>query len=192
MANNNGTLKMKITGTAMWAHVRKPETYKGNELGYSIHVVMEDDALKKFEGAILEFLADELENGSLKDTRVDRRTAPTLPIKEDKNGKLSVKAKTKHYIENKATGERMQRILPIFDKTGQPLDTSILIGNGSIVQVAVEAKPYVIHSKNYGITLYLSAILVKELKEYNADKNATSYGFDIEESEDTDGEELEF
>ena len=33
----------KLNGTACWAHTDSPETYDGNEIGYSIMVKLEND-----------------------------------------------------------------------------------------------------------------------------------------------------
>ena len=36
------------------------------------------------------------------------------------------------------------------------------------------------NAKNYGITLRLNAVLVKDLKEYSGGGSAEGYGFDVE------------
>ena len=103
-----------------------------------------------------------------------------LSVKEDKEYGECFKAKTKHEYKNKQTGELIKKKLAVFDKYGEPLPIGTKIGNGSKVQVAVTASPYVMNAKNYGITLRLNAVLVKDLKEYG-NGSADSYGFDIED-----------
>lgn len=168
----------KLNGTACWAHTDSPETYEGNELGYSIMVQLEsDEKTEAFKNALEEYfneVVDQLEK------KPNRKVPMNLSVKEDKEYGECFKAKTKHEYKNKQTGELIKKKLAVFDKYGEPLPLGTKIGNGSKVQVAVTASPYVMNAKNYGITLRLNAVLVKDLKEYG-NGSADSYGFDIED-----------
>lgn len=183
-------MKIKLNGKSKWAFTNKPEQYEGNDIGYSIQVEMDTDKLNALKESLIEFFNEELANGSLKGKKIDAKATIQLPIKEDDNGNELVKAKTKHFYINKATGERINRTLPVFDKFGKPLSTSVNIGNGSEIQVACEASAYVASKKSYGVTLYLTGVLVKELIEYNGGTTASALGLDVEEA--PNDEEAEF
>jgi hypothetical protein len=53
------------------------------------------------------------------------------------------------------------------------------LGHGSILKIAFSPTPFHLSAKNNGVTLYLNAIHVIELKEYEA--GFGSFGFDKEE-----------
>lgn len=67
----------------------------------------------------------------------------------------------------------------IFDKSGHIIPPEILIGNGSLVQVAYTENVY--DAFGGGINLYLNAVKVVELVEYQ-NKTAQGYGFDVEDA----------
>lgn len=169
---------MKLNGTAVWAHTDSPETYEGNEIGYSIMVRLESDEKTEQLKNALEEIFNEAEDQLEK--KANRKVPINLSVKEDKDLGECFKAKTKHEFKDKTTGQLVRRKLAVFDKYGEPLPAGTKIGNGSKVQVAVTAEPYVMNAKTYGITLRLNAVLVKDLKEYNGGGSAENYGFDIE------------
>lgn len=174
----------KLNGTAVWAHTDSPETYEGNEIGYSIMVRLEsDEKTEQFKNA-LEELFNEAEEQL--DKKPNRKVPMNLSVKEDKELGECFKAKTKHEFKDKTTGQLVRRKLAVFDKYGEPLPVGTKIGNGSKVQVAVTADPYVMNAKNYGVTLRLNAVLVKDLKEYTGGGSAENYGFDVEAKSELD------
>lgn len=183
------TKAITLKGTAFWAHVVKPEVYEGNELGYSVQVQLDSvEATDKIKNDLEEFWEDNKPEG-----KIDPKVAPNLSVKETPNGDECFKAKTKHYIED-ANGQKIPKKLPIFKADGEPMEAGTLIGNGSKVQVNVTPAVYRTSSKNFGVTLYLNAILVSELVPYG-DRDAESYGFDVvpkTEVGDDDEEDMEF
>ena len=183
------TKAITLKGTAFWAHVVKPEVYEGNELGYSVQVQLDsEEATAKLKNYLEEFWEDNKPEG-----KIDPKTAPNLSVKETPNGDECFKAKTKHYIED-ANGQKIPKKLPIFKADGEPLEAGTLIGNGSKVQVNVTPAVYRTSSKNFGVTLYLNAILVADLVPYG-ERDAESYGFDVvpkAEVGDDDEEDMEF
>lgn len=174
-----------LSGTACWAHTDSPEVYEGNEIGYSIMVKLEsDEKTEAFKNA-LEELFNEAE--AQLDKKVNRKVPINLAVKEDKEYGECFKAKTKHEFKDKVTGELVKRTLRVFDKYGDLLPKGTKIGNGSKVKVKVTADPYIMSSKNYGITLRLNAVLVEELKEYTGGgSTAESFGFEVAEKPDND------
>lgn len=174
-----------LSGTACWAHTDSPEVYEGNEIGYSIMVKLEsDEKTEAFKNA-LEELFNEAE--AQLDKKVNRKVPINLAVKEDKEYGECFKAKTKHEFKDKVTGELVKRTLRVFDKYGDPLPKGTKIGNGSKVKVKVTADPYIMSSKNYGITLRLNAVLVEELKEYTGGgSTAESFGFEVAQKPEND------
>ena len=186
-ANFNNLKTIKVKGTVKWAHVWQPAMYQGNPLGYEIDLYPDADKLPKIEEYLLQTFADAVEDMDA----INMKVEPTLPIKEDKEGVQFIKAKAKHQYQNRTTGEMVKRVLPIFDKYGQPLAEGTLIGNGSELNVVLRVRPYRVTSKNFGIALDIQAIQVLNLVEYGA-KSAIDYGFDVEEPTDiTDVNSLE-
>lgn len=190
-------MNIKLNGKAKWAMVRKPEVFQGQEVGYSICLEMPQEKLEAYKKAMEQYFHDELETGTLKGKRINPKVPMHMGVKEDNEGNEMVKAKTKTFYIDKSTGERVNKTIPIFDKYGRILDENILIGNGSDVQVACEARPYVVRKDLYGIALYLKAVQVVNLVEYNSGGGeASAYGFDVvdlpKEEETAEYEEVEF
>lgn len=143
-----------------------------------------DEKTEAFKNA-LEELFNEAE--AQLDKKVNRKVPINLAVKEDKEYGECFKAKTKHEFKDKTTGELVKRTLRVFDKYGEPLAKGTKIGNGSKVKVKVTADPYIMSSKNYGITLRLNAVLVEELKEYTGGgSTAESFGFEVAQKPDND------
>lgn len=183
---------IRINGTALWAFLSKPQTYNGKEIGYEITVVVSEEAKEKIKEYLLSVYIDEVKGGSLKNVKLDPKVDPMLPIKETKEG-WEIKARTKHFYKDKNTGEERKKTIPVFDKYGRPLPENALVGNGSVVQVSATPRAFSANSRTYGMTLQLNAVLVTELKEYNAGRSALFYGFDIAEPEEgINGESVEF
>ena len=189
MATNTPKTKpITLKGTAFWAHLSKPEKYQGTEIGYSIEVKLEsEEANKKLEN-YLENFWEEQKTERFSDKKISAKASPHLPLKEDNEGNTVFKAKTKHYFEDKVTGERINRTIPVFDSTGKPLPAGTLVGNGSKVQINVTPAAYCLSSTNFGVKLLLNAVLVSELVEYNSSKSASAYGFEVTEDNEVNDE----
>lgn len=180
MANNQ--MQLKIRGKAYWAHVHSPETYEGQQLGYSIMVKIDDDKLEALKNK-LENLFNEAETTMAK--KPNRKKPMNLSIKEDSKAGECIKAKTKHYYKNRETGEITPKTLPVFKKNGEPLEQGVKIGNGSEVIINVTPSPYVVNSSTYGVQLRLNAVQVLNLVEYGT-PSAQAFGFDIEDDDEDD------
>lgn len=101
-----------------------------------------------------------------------------MGYREDQNGDIIFKFKTKATITTKA-GDTIKKTVPVFDAKGNPVD--VPIGNGSIVRVAFQVIPYWKSSTNAGLTLYLDAVQVIKLIEYNCGGSFDSFGFTEED-----------
>lgn len=66
----------------------------------------------------------------------------------------------------------------LFDIYDQDISNDIIIGTGSLIQVAFKVNFYEVGDKR-GMNLYLQAVMVKKLIQYQGMK-ATDYGFKVE------------
>lgn len=167
----------KITtpkGTALYPHLRKPEYYEGAEVGYTIQMRFSKEDTDK----LIEALENELDaaKGS-SDFKGKKWTNARIGTKEDKNGDIVFKFKTKTSYKTKA-GDIVQRTVPIFDAKGKPIKGDI--GTGSICKVRFTTNPYHKSATNCGLTLYLDAVQVIDFKEPGG-ASAESFGFDVED-----------
>lgn len=167
----------KITtpkGTALYPHLRRPETYEGAEVGYTIQMRFSQEDTDK----LIEVLGNELDAAiGSSDFKGKKWQNPRLGTKEDKNGDTIFKFKTKTSYKTKA-GDTVQRIVPIFDAKGKPIKGDI--GTGSICKVRFTVNAYHKSASNCGLTLYLDAVQVIDFKEPGG-ASAESYGFDVED-----------
>ena len=187
-------IKMKSTltkgktpkGMAMYPYLKNPETYEGNEIGYTIQLILSEKDTKSFI-AILEKELSVAQAETFKGKKWAR--TPHLSYRENSDGDIVFKFKTKHVIKTKA-GDEIKRTVPIFDSKGKPIDVSI--GNGSIVRLAYTIIPYHKSSTNNGLTLYLDAVQVINLVEYQGTHStAEAFGFEEEEGYSSDDEQAE-
>lgn len=153
-------------GEAKWAWVHKAkapfagDTDKG--LKFMIDIVFDpkDPAWSKW-GAEFRTLAETLGGRGVK-----------LPIKKevDEND-----TPTGRLFTTFKTGEQYPP--GVFDRYGNPIPSSVMIGNGSKVQVSYTMNYY--EGFGGGINLYLSAVKVVDLVEYKG-RSAEGYGFEVE------------
>jgi len=172
-----------IKGKANWAKVSVPDTKWNPEGEYSIQVIMPEEEAAKIEEKLQELLdvyVEELvnEKPQIKKTL---KTADLLPKEYDENGdetgNVIFKCKRKAKITSKKSGKVYEQHVTVVDAKKKP--TTVDIGNGSTVKVAVDPNPYYVAStKTAGISLRLQAVQVIDLVEY---KGKASDVFDEEE-----------
>jgi hypothetical protein len=173
-------------GEALYPRLTTPDVYNGQPVGYSIQMRFSDESTK----ALIDEITKEWENAKLNDDAVKGKkfangTIPYLGYREEDDGSVTFKFKTKHEYTDKETGEVKKRVVPVFDTKGKLLDVNL--GNGSKVIVAYQMNPYFTSNKNYGVTLYLDAVQVIDLIEYNGGGTAASFGFDVQDNCEEDG-----
>lgn len=165
-------------GKAIYPHLRTPDMYEGNDLGFTIRLMPSVEDAQKFE----EFLRRELDKAAtLPEFAGKRLNDPNalIGMGETKEGDTVFKFKTKSSYRTKS-GDIMNRVVPIYDSQGKPLPKNVDIGHGSIVKVAFSIQPYYKTKTIRGLTLYLNAVQVLELVE-RGDADAASFGFGAEE-----------
>lgn len=173
-------------GTAFFPHLRTPEEYEGNEIGYTCKIILSKEDTDKLEA----FLEKELEAAKQSEEFKGKKwlSEPSMGTGETKDGEIFFKFKKKASFVSKKTKEVIQTTVPIFDAKGKPLPKDIEVGNGSRVRVAFSVMPFHMSKNNNGLSLRLEAVQVIELKQYGA--NADSFGFKEEDGYSAPGEEV--
>jgi hypothetical protein len=170
-------------GIASWANIRREEEYQGKPTGYKSITV-------KFPLEVTQKLLEQLETTyneikkyapCFKGAKPAKGSKPNFGTKLDKDGDIVFKFRTKSQGKNPRTGETWDKTINVFDSAGKPV--LVEIGNGSSVQVAYEIGPKFVDGTKYGLNLYLSAVMVKNLVQYQPGQvSAESFGFDIEDA----------
>ena len=176
MAKSNFLKVTSPKGEAFYPYLKSPEMYEGNPVGFTIQAAFG----KKDTEALIKTLEAELERAK-GDPAFKGKTwqkEPAMGYREKPDGTIMFKFKTKHEYER--DGETVKRKVPVFDAKGKP-DNDVNIGNGSTVKIAFQVVPFWKSARNNGVTLYLDAVQVLELKEYSGGGSAGAYGFCEEE-----------
>lgn len=181
MAKSNYLKVTSPKGEAFYPYLKSPEMYEGDPVGYTIQVKYS----KKDTEALMAAIEAELERAK-GDPAFKGKTwmkEPAMGCREKPDGSIMFKFKTKHEYER--DGEIIKRKVPIFDAKGKPTDVNL--GNGSIVKIAFQVVPFWKSARNNGVTLYLDAVQVLELKEYSGGSgSAGAFGFGEEEGFEAD------
>lgn len=171
---NNNFISVK--GTALFPHLRTPEEYQGSEIGYTIKLSPSAEDVIKMEKVLRNELAKAATLPEFSGKGLDSEDA-YIGKGETNNGEVFFKFKTKASYINR-NGERVERKVPIFDTEGNMIPDDVNVGHGSIVRVAYTPRPYYKSKRIKGITLYLNAVQVIQLKSFT--QGADSFGFDTE------------
>lgn len=172
-----------IKGKAEWAKIHTPDTKFNPDGDFSINVIMSEEEAAPIEEKLQELLdvyVEELlkENPKIKNTL---RKADVLSREVDENGdetgNVVFKCKRKAKIHSKKSGKTYEQRVTVVDSKKKP--TTVDVGNGSIVKVAVDPSPYyVAATKMSGMSLRLQAVQIIDLVEY---KGSAASVFDEEE-----------
>lgn len=167
------TIYTTAQGTAQYPHLRVPESYEGQEIGYTIKLLMSQENTAKFKLFLEKELAKAAESPEFKGKSF---AGANMGLSTDKDGNEVFKFKTKATFQNR-NGETFKKTLSIFDAFGKPVPEEINVGHGSIVKVAFSTKAYWKNRNMKGLTLYLEAVQVIELKEGFGGASADEFGF---------------
>lgn len=104
---------------------------------------------------------------------------------EEPTGEVEFRFNMKASGVSKKTGKEWTRRPGLFDAKGKPIDfTKVKVYGGSIVKVAFTVGAWFNNTNGeYGITCYLEAVQVLELRSGNS-RSASSYGFGVEDEYD--------
>lgn len=167
-----------IKGNALWAKVFEPDTRYVPEGEYSIQVSMPEtqaaEVCEQLESMAQAKLSEVVKEQPKLKAVLSTRIPFDLDTDEAGNPTGNILFKTKMKARIKSRDGRVYEQKPaVVDAKRTPMDGSQLIGNGSLVKVAVEPVPYMMQStKQVGVTLRLKAVQIINLVEYG--KTATS------------------
>lgn len=106
---------------------------------------------------------------------------PEYDQSDEPTGNFRWRFKTAAFVENRNTGRKQARTVPIFDSMNQRIRLKEEPGNGSIIRVNFVAAPYFVEGQAMGgLSLYLNAVQVIELRK-SGERSAADYGFSEEE-----------
>ena len=161
-----------IKGKSLWSKVFDPDTRFVEEGEYSTQVVVpEAEAAQVCEQ--LDALIDEEFNKIVKDKPALKATLSKRPVTEpdidqdgNATGNVVFKSKLKAKIRSK-TGAVYNQKPNVVDAKRNPMTGIQLVGNGSLVKIAVEPITYYMpSSKQVGVSLRLKAMQVIDLVEH--------------------------
>ena len=161
-----------IKGNALWAKVFEPDTRYVPEGEYSIQVIVPEteaaEVCEQLENMAQAKLAEVVKEQPKLKNVLSTRTPFDPETDEAGNLTGNVVFKTKMKARIKARDGRVYEQKPaVVDAKRTPMDGSQLIGNGSLIKVAVEPAPYMMQStKQVGVTLRLKAVQIINLVEY--------------------------
>ena len=139
----------KISGTAYWAKVHQPHFDQYNEQGiFSIDVTVDAKTKKQLQALGL---------GPRNKNKGDER-----------NDFITIKRK---YTRKDGTKNLAPRVV---DSKRTPISSDILIGNGSLVNVAFDTYDYNVGG-NQGVGASLTAVQVTKLVEYSPSENLDEF-----------------
>ena len=138
-----------ISGTAYWAKVHQPHYDQYNEKGiFSIDVTVDAKTKKQLQ---------------------DLGLGPRIKTKDDERGEfITIKRK---YTRRDGTKNSAPRVV---DSKRAPVSPDILIGNGSLVNVAFDTYDYDMKG-NKGVGASLKAVQVTKLVEYSPSENLDEF-----------------
>ena len=138
-----------ISGTAYWAKVHQPHFDQYNEQGiFSIDVTVDAKTKKQLQ---------------------DLGLGPRIKTKDDERGEfITIKRK---YTRKDGTKNSAPRVV---DSKKTPISSDVLIGNGSLVNVAFDTYDYNVKG-NQGVGSSLKAVQVTKLVEYSPSENLDEF-----------------
>jgi len=163
-----------IKGKSLWAKVFEPDTRFVDDGEYSTSVIVpEAEAAEVCEQ--LESLIDDEYNKVVKEKPQLKATLSKRPVTEpdydqdgNETGNVVFKTKLKAKIRGK-NGQVYSQKVNVVDAKRNPMSGDQLVGNGSLVKVAVEPVTYVMQStKQVGVSLRLKAMQVIDLVEHGS------------------------
>lgn len=173
-----------IKGNALWAKVFDPDTRYVPEGEYSIQVVVPEtqaaEVCEQLDNMAQAKLSEVVKEQPKLKAVLSTRAPYELETDEAGNptGNILFKTKMKARITSR-DGRTYEQKPAVVDAKRTPMDGSQLVGNGSLVKVAVEPMSYMMQStKQIGVTLRLKAVQIINLVEYG---NTVTSIFDEED-----------
>lgn len=186
--------KSPITPVApcLFPFLKKPDTRWKKTGEYKVSLVFDqnDPFIAKIEKKALKEYELAKANMKPEDAKIMEFVSPVKEELDDSDkptGLVKLSFKSNAQYKDKKTGDIVQVTMKVFDAKGKLIENLPNIGNGS--KLAISFKPIgsvmaTTHPKhgrevNFYLSLWMNAVQLVELVEYNAD--GSSYGFDKEE-----------
>lgn len=174
--------KLTPIGEAKWAHVHTPKAPFKDSHGatkgdpkYQIDVVFDSK-----EPAWTTWAKDVMDKVRALPEQLDKHSGAPVPKQSPIKRELDEADKpTGRFYVTFKTGDKFKP--GVFDRFGNPIPESVMIGNGSMVRVNYVENTYTAFGG--GINFYLNAVQVLDLVEYKT-QNATAYGFTVDTAPD--------
>ena len=185
LKSGNFAVKSEI----QYAHIMKADTKFDSEGVYHLtHLISEED--KDAVEALLMPIAQACFDEECKAKPVLKKQGSVVsPVKEiyDDEGEVvgyKLTIKQKRWITTK-TGDKFEKFVKVIDGKGQPLDKTLLVGNGSVVASSFEPIPYFsAKDTEASVTLRLKSCKVLEFVAYDG---ADEFGEEFESDFDASG-----
>jgi hypothetical protein len=183
-------------GKFQFPHLIRPDTrFDGNDYKVTVRFDPDADGVQDFLDVVRKFDDDGYE-AALKEVgkkRLPRRKciSDSLDKDEEPTGEVEIRCKTKAEGKNRKTGETFKRTLKLFNAKGADVTGKIeSIWSGTVGKVSVT----LVYNKapnGYGVTMYIDAVQIIDLKKGGGGSSADDFGFDSDE-EGSFNEEPEF
>lgn len=182
-------------GKLLYPRLFKPDTKFEKEFGvlktdFLLPLAAAKPVIEYIETARKKAITDEKAERAKKN-KAGKVKEADLPYTIHEEGELAgnvvFRFKRKAGWKDKETGEKQVAFLPVFGPDGKAFKANgVILGSGTIGQVAFEASPFFVPALGAGVSLRLLAVSIHEAKAYESD--GASYGFDKIEPKD-DAEE---
>lgn len=178
-------VKMNVTpkGPCEWPHLFKPDTHFGTPGNFNITLTLPLEEAKTIMAEVDEVIEKD-------ESMHDKKSRGTVPYKVEGDF-VKIRFKQKAEIRMKDGSTRVPSIA-VVDANLQPVDSTVSIGNGSMVKVSYKTRPWGPKPPNAGCALDLVAVQVIDLKEYaNTGFEAVEGGFAVDSVKPIDEETKE-
>jgi hypothetical protein len=173
-----------VAGKAMWVKVFEPDTKFNPDGVYSVDLLKPQLEAAKLSDYLEGLVNDRLEEEVKSNPKLQGKLSTHLPFEEDTdqegndNGDIKFKFKL-DAVGKRRDGTTYTQSPIVVDAKLTPMDGSVLIGNGSGINVSFEPRTYYIPAtKMVGVKLHLRGVQVLDLVEYG---NGAASMFDEED-----------
>lgn len=201
--NKNTTKVKKITystpkGMGLFTHIVEPdygtEQYPIKDGQFSTTLILDADATEVLKAKLkneIDEACNQAEEKFAGLKRIQREKlgsvtfnpvcAPEYDKEDNPTGNYVWRFKTAAYLEDRNTGKKRLRTVPVFDSLNQRVELPEEPGNGSIIRVSFTTNPYFVDGQGMGgLSLYLNAVQILKLSK-GGERRAEDYGFTAEE-----------
>lgn len=170
-----------IKGIAVYPRLNSPDTKFKEEGEYHTKLRIDAATADKLRRAFEPIQADEAEKVQRDKLKGKRPKIADLPITAEEDDEGNETGEYIIRVKMKASGEKngkaWTRTVPIFDSKGKPSNAQI--GGGSVLQVAFKPVAYYMpKDKEVGVSLYLEAVQIVELREGGNGASASKFNFE--------------